>query len=144
MDIRETDNYAELMDLFFRNGLEITEDEPVPTDIIKGWRAEIVGKLVGGCVLSLRQGDYIIDGIAIEPAMRQTGLGASLLALALEEARLRGADSVYLVARAPGFFRKQGFLTIDREEAPLFFECFTCPQYLKSCFPEVMRYRISQ
>jgi len=144
MDIRETDNYAELMDLFFRNGLEITEDEPVPTDIIKGWRAELVGKLVGGCVLSLRQGDYIIDGIAIEPAMRQTGLGAHLLNLALEEAKARGADSVYLVAKAPDFFRKQGFLTIDREEAPLFFECFTCPQYLKSCFPEVMKYRVNQ
>jgi N-acetylglutamate synthase-like GNAT family acetyltransferase len=144
MEIRETDNYDELMDLFFRNGLEITEDEPVPTDIIKGWRAELVGRLVGGCVLSLRQGDYIIDGIAIEPAMRQTGLGAHLLNLALEEAKSRGADSVYLVAKAPNFFRKQGFLTIDREEAPLFFECFTCPQYLKSCFPEVMKYRVNQ
>ena len=46
---------------------------------------------------------------------------------------------MYLVARAPEFFRKNGFVTIPREEAPNFFECLTCPQYGKTCHPEVMK-----
>lgn len=144
VEINETIHYEELMDLFFRNGLEITAEEPVPTDIVKGWKAEIGGRLIGGCVLSLRQGDFIIDGIAIEPEFRNTKTGSMLLACALDETRKRGGESVYLVAKAPGFFKKQGFNSVERDTAPLFFECFSCPQYLKTCFPEVMQYRIDQ
>lgn len=144
MGISETGNFEDLMGLFARNGLEISEEDPVPTDIVKGWKAELEGRLIGGCVLSLREGDYIIDGIAVEQEYRSTMLGSKMLATALDEAKKRGAGSVYLVAKAPGFFRKQGFNTIEREEAPLFFECFSCPQYLKNCFPEVMKYVISK
>ncbi len=39
----------------------------------------------------------------------------------------------------PEFFRKYGFETVAREEAPNFFECLTCPQYGKTCHPEVMK-----
>ena len=46
---------------------------------------------------------------------------------------------MYLVARAPGFFAKHGFKEVAREDAPNFFECFTCPQYGKTCHPQVMR-----
>ncbi len=144
MEINETQSYEELIGLFSRNGLEVSAEDPVPTDIVKGWKAESEGRLIGGCVLSLRQGDYIIDGIAIEPEFRDTKLGSMLLGLALEEAKRLGGESVYLVAKAPGFFRKQGFETIERQAAPLFFECFTCPQYLKSCFPEVMKYTMAE
>lgn len=143
-EIAETLDYKALMDLFMRNGLEVTEEDPVPTDIVKGWKADIQGLLIGGCVLSLRQEDFIIDGIAIESEYRKSRLGSELLHRALDEAKKMGGKSVYLVAKAPGFFRKHGFGTIERDDAPLFFECFTCPQYLTTCFPEVMKYTISE
>jgi N-acetylglutamate synthase-like GNAT family acetyltransferase len=90
-------------------------------------------------VLARREGAFIIDGIAAEPEYRAHKLGKRLLAFAADEAKARGGRELFLVARAPGFFRKQGFVTVPREGAPTFFECFTCPQYNKSCFPEVMR-----
>ncbi len=46
---------------------------------------------------------------------------------------------LFLVARAPEFFRRNGFVTVPRQDAPNFFECLTCPQYAVSCHPEVMR-----
>jgi len=140
--ITETKNYDELNDLFIRNELEFSEDEPVSTDVVKAWRiAEegTAGKLIGGIMLAKRQDKFIIDGIAIEPEYRKSNYGKMLLDEAIKEVRKLSGDSLFLVARAPDFFRTQRFVTVPKEDAPLFFECFTCPQYGDTCHPEVMK-----
>jgi N-acetylglutamate synthase-like GNAT family acetyltransferase len=141
VNIAVTDDYEALVELFIRNGLEFSGEDEVPTDLVRCWEArDGAGKLAGGCVLALREGEYIIDGIAVEPECRRTRLGVRLLDQAIETVKDRGGKALYLVARAPGFFRKQGFVTVPREEAPTFFECFSCPQYKdKTCSPEAMR-----
>lgn len=96
-------------------------------------------RLIGGFVLAERQGEFIVDGIAVDPEYRKEKLGKALLDLGIAETRKRGGKRIFLVARAPGFFRKSGFVTVPREEAPNFFECLTCPQYGVDCHPEVMR-----
>lgn len=137
--INKTDDYERLVEMFIRNGLEFSIEEPLPTDIVQCWKAEDEdGKLIGGCVLALRGGEYIIDGIAAEPEYRQKKLGAELLVLALEEARKRGTSKVFLVAKAPGFFRKYGFRRIEPEQAPGLFDCPSCPQFGQGCYPEIM------
>ncbi|MDO4176781.1 MAG: GNAT family N-acetyltransferase [Bacillota bacterium] len=143
--ISETDEYEKLVPFFIENELEFTEEdmEEVPTDVVKCW--EIVDKtdgndkLIGGFVLAKREGEYICDGIAIAPAWRGTRLGKALLDKGIEEVQKQGGSRMYLVARAPEFFRKSGFETVGRDEAPNFFECLSCPQYQVSCHPEVMR-----
>lgn len=143
MKISETTDYDKLVELFIKNGLEFSEDEPVvETDIVKCWKAEQDGRLIGGCVLAKREGHYIIDGIAVGPEYRKEKIGSLLLEEAFGYLESQGGKSLYLVARAPGFFRTHGFKTITREEAPNFFECFSCSQYNKSCYPEVMVYEI--
>lgn len=138
--VSETDDYNKLVEMFIRHDLEFSFDEPLPTDLVKCWKAEDEnGRLISGCVLAMRGGKYIIDGIATEPEYRKEKIGGALLKLALDEAKSRGADAVYLVAKAPGFFRKHGFKTIDAEEVPGIFDCPSCPQYLKACFPEIMK-----
>ncbi|MDO4833940.1 MAG: GNAT family N-acetyltransferase [Bacillota bacterium] len=147
--IDETDEYRRLVPFFIENGLEFTDEdmEEVPTDLVKCWKitagSGISGtyedKLIGGFVLAKREGEFICDGIATDPEYRGTGLGRALLAKGIEEVTKLGGSRMYLVARAPEFFRKNGFETIGRDEAPNFFECLTCPQYKVSCHPEVMR-----
>lgn len=153
--MRTTAEYERLVQFFVKNGLEFDGDEEVDTDIIKCWKisqaagedlkhvkdAHADGKdaLVAGCVLALREGRYIIDGIAVDPALRKAGLGKILVEKVKQEVLARGGDSIYLVARAPEFFRKLGFHTIDPQNAPNFFECRQCPQYQVSCHPEVMK-----
>jgi N-acetylglutamate synthase-like GNAT family acetyltransferase len=137
--ISETTEYDELVDLFIRSDLEFSKEEPVSTDIIMGYKAVDGEKLIGGCVLAKREGEFIIDGIAVEQDYGKTGVGSMLLEKALEFARGLGGHDVFLVARAPEFFRKHNFQTIEREKGPLFFECYTCPQFNKTCFPEVMK-----
>ncbi|MDR1247207.1 MAG: GNAT family N-acetyltransferase [Clostridiales Family XIII bacterium] len=162
--ISETDAYGALVAMFVKNGLEFSEEEAerakhtIPADIVKCYEAVEMfagcdgasdsadgnaraGRLIGGCVLAVREGSFIIDGIAAEPEYREIKLGKKMLEMAVNEAKSRGANELFLVARAPDFFRKQGFVAVSREDAPNFFECFTCPQYNTSCFPEVMRLR---
>lgn len=143
--ISETEDYEKLVPFFIENELEFTEEdaEEVPTDVVKCWQiTDADGRLVGGFVLALREGEYICDGIAIDNSLRGTGLGSELLRLGLEETVKRGGERMFLVARAPEFFRRNGFVTVPRQEAPNFFECLTCPQYGISCHPEVMRFDI--
>ena len=141
-NIAETDEYAKLVEFMIANQLEFTEEdaEEVPTDLVKCWEiTDSAGNLIGGFVLAKRQGEYICDGIAVDGSRRVENLGTELLNKGIEETKSLGGRSMYLVARAPEFFRKNGFVTIPREEAPNFFECLTCPQYGKTCHPEVMK-----
>ena len=62
---------------------------------------------------------------------------------AVKEVKQRGGKELFLVARAPAFFRTLGFETVTPEKAPLFFECAQCPQYKKTCHPEIMRLEIN-
>lgn len=142
--ITVTEDYERLVPFFIENELEFSEDEPVPTDLVKCWQildneGEADERLIGAFVLAKREGKFIVDGIAIDPEYRKYHLGKALLEKGIEEARRLGGKNVFLVARAPGFFRKHGFVTVPREDAPNFFECLTCPQYGISCHPEVMR-----
>ena len=143
--ISETEDYEKLVPFFIENELEFTEEdaEEVPTDVVTCWQiTDADGRLVGDFVLARREGEYICDGIAIDNSLRGTGLGSQLLKLGLEETVKRGGERMFLVARAPEFFRRNGFVTVPRQEAPNFFECLTCPQYGISCHPEVMRFDI--
>ncbi|MDO4552159.1 MAG: GNAT family N-acetyltransferase [Bacillota bacterium] len=135
-----TEDQGGLVEMFIRHGLEFSFDEPLPTDVVKCWKAEEGGRQIGGCILALRGGKYVIDGISAEPEYRKQKVGSSLLALALEEAARRGGREVWLVARAPGFFRKNGFEARTPEETPEgLFDCPQCPQFQKECFPEIMQ-----
>lgn len=144
-EISVTEDYEKLVPFFIENELEFSEEEPVPTDLVKCWqivdKTDAAGgeRLIGAFVLAKREGEFIVDGIAIAPEYRKCKLGKVLLDKGIEETLKLGGKRIFLVARAPGFFRKHGFVTVPRNEAPNFFECLTCPQYGIDCHPEVMR-----
>lgn len=138
-------DYDALVRIFVRNGLEYDVEDEVETDVIEAFKVtDADGSLKGGACLALRQGDFIIDGIAVEPEWRQRNLGSRLLDEIAGAAKRRGGREIFLVAKAPGFFRKYGFTAVDHEAAPDFFECRQCDQYRKSCFPEVMKLELSR
>ncbi|MDO4517917.1 MAG: GNAT family N-acetyltransferase [Bacillota bacterium] len=140
--IRETKNYEKLVPFFMENELEFTEEDAIetPTDVIKCWEAiDSEDNLIGGMVLAMREEEFICDGIAVDSKWRKSYVGQALLEAGMEEAKGRGAVRMYLVARAPGFFSRNGFVKDSRETAPNFFECSTCPQFNAGCPAEVMR-----
>ena len=141
--IKSTDEYERLVKFFVENQLEFDGDVEVDTDILKCWKVtHTQDVLIGGCVLALREGKYIIDGIAVDKLFRKFGIGKIMMDKAVKEVKERGGSELFLVARAPGFFRTLGFEEVEADRAPLFFECATCPQYQKTCHPEIMRLEI--
>ena len=140
VQLEQTDEYERLVRFFAQNGLEFDGEEEVDTDIVRCYKMTVLNDfLVGGVVIAKREGRFIIDGIAVSEEQRLGGLGAILLKKAVQAVRELGGNELYLVARAPGFFRKHGFVSIPAEEAPNFFECKQCPQYLDTCNPEIMK-----
>lgn len=138
-----TDEYDRLVQFFVENQLEFDGDEEVDTDIIRCYKfTDKDDNLIGGVVLAKREGEYIIDGIAVDENYRDSGIGEILLNQIKEDVEELDGDSIYLVARAPGFFRKHGFEEVNSESAPNFFECKYCSQYGKTCHPEIMKYEI--
>ena len=141
--IYETNEYDRLVQFFVENELEFDGDEEVDTDILKCYKyTDDEDNLIGGIVLARREGKYIIDGIAVDESFRDSGIGEALLNQIKEDVEDMGGDAIYLVARAPGFFRKHGFEEVNPKNAPNFFECKYCPQYGKTCHPEIMKYDI--
>jgi len=72
---------------------------------------------VAGCVALEPYGADLaeIRSLAVDSEIRGQGIGASLLAFALEEARRREIARVFAVTHAPEFFLNQGFSATERQ-----------------------------
>ena len=143
-EIISVDDHESLTRFYEKNDLEISEEDPVGTDAVKSWVLVEDEKLAGAATLALREGEYIIDGIALDESYRGGGRGTALLNTVIDEVRKRGGSRIYLVARAPEFFGASGFKEVERADAPEFFECFGCSQYGVKCFPKVMEYILTE
>ena len=143
-EIISVNDHESLNRFYEKNDLEISEEDPVGTDAVKSWVLVEDEKLAGAATLALREGEYIIDGIALDESYRGGGRGTALLNTVIDEVRKRGGSRIYLVARAPEFFGASGFKEVERADAPEFFECFGCSQYGVKCFPKVMEYILTE
>ena len=112
--IATTDDYERLVPFFVANDLEFPDEEDyeVPTDLVQCWKvtegaqpepdedsAEYKTdrhRLIGGFVLAERQGEFIVDGIAVDPEYRKEKLGKALLDLGIAETRKRGGKRIFL------------------------------------------------
>ena len=139
--VEPTDEYSRLVDFFIESELEFDAEDEVDTDILGCYKIESKdGELIGAAVLAQREERFICDGIAVNEKYRKKGIGNILLDKLIDEVVDRDGEALYLVARAPEFFRKYGFKEISPEDAPNFFECKYCEQYMVSCYPEIMKF----
>lgn len=141
LKMSQTEDYEALKKLYIKNDLELDPNDPMPDGVVKNWKITHGEEeyLAAGLTLAKYKDEYVIDGIAVEPEYRKMKIGKIILEKAVSEVKALGGRKIFLVARAPEFFRKQGFVTIDKEEAPKVFDCLTCPQFGTKCHPEVMR-----
>ena len=78
--------------------------------------AESEGRLVGVVGLELYQESALLRSAAVEERWRGSGVGKVLVDRALDLARERGVEDVYLLTTtAEGYFPKFGFVCVGRD-----------------------------
>jgi N-acetylglutamate synthase-like GNAT family acetyltransferase len=93
------------------------------------------GRLVGCLSLEKYSADLAeIRSVAVDPQTRGCGIGAKLVAFALDEARQSGIARVFAVTHAPQFFERQGFAASPRKllAEKMERDCCTCAKR-RSC-----------
>lgn len=138
--IRRTMDYAGMVDLFVRSGLEIRKEDPAPEGLVTCF--ELVddksGERCGAGGLVFDKGEYVLRCVAVEEACRGRNYGRMLVQAILDEAVQCGASRIWLTAKVPEFYKKFGFKVVPKEDAPFEVKCGSCPQYHNGCDSEVM------
>ena len=100
LKMSQTEDYVALNSLYLENDLEIDPDHLEKTEAnVKSWKITHGAEayLAAGITLSTRDGEYIIEGIAVQPLYRKMGLASVLLDKAVEEAKYLGAKNLLLI-----------------------------------------------
>ncbi len=94
------------------------------------------GRRVVGCLSLEKYSAELaeIRSVAVDAETRGCGIGAKLIAFALEEARQTGIARVFAVTHAPQFFERQGFVASPRKflTEKIERDCCTCAKR-RSC-----------
>ncbi|HYF39233.1 MAG TPA: arsenic resistance N-acetyltransferase ArsN2, partial [Gemmatimonadales bacterium] len=78
--------------------------------------AEAGGQLVGVAGLELYDGSALLRSVAVESRWRGTGVGKVLVERAIDHARERGVEDVYLLTTtAEHYFPRFGFTCVSRD-----------------------------
>jgi amino-acid N-acetyltransferase len=72
-----------------------------------------------------------IRSLAVAEGKKLTGIGAGLVKACLEEAATLGIETIFCFTYKPDFFRRQGFVDIDKMELPrkVWTDCLRCPKF---------------
>jgi len=117
--------YAERDRMLFRSLAEVYEN--LQTFLV----ADGDGQVVGCCALEIIWSDLAeIKSLAVGPSHKGKGVGAALVASALKHAKRLGIPRVFALTLEPGFFAKQGFCIVAKEDLPMkvWSDCARCPK----------------
>ena len=119
---------AECVNAAYRHYLERMEIPPGPMtedydEVIREWGvtvAEDGGNIVGMLVLSITEKGFLLETVAVIPAMQGKGVGKTLLEFAESEALRQGFDSIYLythekMTENQVLYAKVGYVEFDRQ-----------------------------
>lgn len=134
--LRKTDDFEAIRTLALRSGLEDGTFE----GIVTAYGYHIGEELVGCVALKRDQERFAVEWLAVSEQLRHKGIGKMLVKKIEGEARMRGADRIWALARAPRFFESIGFrvATSDESGGATMSNCLLCSQYQRSCFPAIV------
>jgi arsenate reductase len=104
--------------------LALLEASHLPTDGLPDHLATAIvarqnGRIVASAALEMYPDGALLRSVAVDPALRDTGLGTRLTEAALRLAEQRQTPAVYLLTTtADRFFQKFGFAAISRADVP--------------------------
>jgi amino-acid N-acetyltransferase len=107
-------SYAELDKMLFLSMADIYEN------LQRFTVAEVDGQVLGCCALQVVWSDLAeIRSLAIDKTVLGKGIGKALVHAVLEQAEVLGTGQVFTLTLEAGFFEKQGFKEIPKEDLPM-------------------------
>ena len=88
--------------------------------------------LLGVCALQITWENLAeVRSLAVAKDAQGTGIGRQLVESCLKEAGSFGIEQVFTLTYEPGFFRKMGFVDIDKKDLPhkIWSDCINCPMF---------------
>ncbi|MFH1656115.1 MAG: N-acetyltransferase [Candidatus Omnitrophota bacterium] len=72
-----------------------------------------------------------IKSLAVDAEYHKRGIGKKLVLSCLDEAKKIGIKKVFVLTFIPDFFKKIGFIEVDKKEFPhkIWAECCNCPKF---------------
>jgi len=72
-----------------------------------------------------------IKSLAVAEDSQKQGIGDQLVEACLSEARELGIPTIFCLTYKPAFFKRFGFLQVDKMELPrkVWTECYRCPKF---------------
>lgn len=96
--------------------------------------------ICGVCALHIMWEDLAeIRSLAVDRNYQKIGIGRNLVKQCLKEAKALGIKKVFALTYHPEFFKKTGFVDIDKSSLPqkIWGDCVRCPR-----FPECNEYAV--
>jgi amino-acid N-acetyltransferase len=101
------------------------------------------GTINGVCALHIMWEDLAeIRSLAVDRHYQKKGIGKKLVQQCLKEARALGIEKVFALTYYPEFFKKLGFLDIDKSNLPqkIWGDCLRCPRFPECDEHAVIKY----
>jgi len=107
--------------------------DEIATNIRSYILAKEDGEIVGFCALHIHTPALAeIRSLVVKEGKRGAGIGQSLIAKAIEEARMLGLQKVLSLTYKQSFFEKLGFVEIPKESLPehkIWADCIKCKHF---------------
>jgi len=106
------------------------------SELYEGMRDFIVcednGKILGACALHIIWEDLAeVRSLAVDRGYQKMGIGKALVRRCLKEAKELGLKRVFALTYNPKFFKKLGFVDIDKSSLPqkIWGDCLRCHKF---------------
>jgi amino-acid N-acetyltransferase len=93
---------------------------------------EYDANICGVCALHIMWEDLAeIRSLAVDSEYQKIGIGKKLVRQCLKEAKLLGLKKIFALTYHPEFFKKLGFVDIDKSSLPqkIWGDCLRCPRF---------------
>ena len=93
---------------------------------------EYNANICGVCALHIMWEDLAeIRSLAVGSEYQKVGIGKNLVRQCLKEAKLLGLQKIFALTYHPEFFKKLGFVDIDKSSLPqkIWGDCLRCPRF---------------
>jgi amino-acid N-acetyltransferase len=90
------------------------------------------GSIIAVCAMHIVWDDLAeIRSVAVSKKYRGKDIGLKLIKKFLREAKTLGIKNVFALTYQPGYFKKMGFETIDKNDLPhkVWGDCLKCPKF---------------